>query len=60
MVVRLYELHQAGNTLNEILEQLEKEFPDQLVPDRTTVFRRLKKVRDEVKKDLLDEDLPFE
>ena len=59
VLMRMYALHHAGRTLDEIVARLEQEFPDGLVPDRSTVFRRLKKIRDVTKETEPIEDVPF-
>ena len=59
VVVRIYEMHALGDTLDEIVKQLEAEFPEELVPDKSTVFRRIKKVHNETTKEQLAEDKPF-
>ena len=60
LVIRSYQLRQAGLTLTRIMEKLREEFDEDDVPNESTISRHLKKFADGIPPEELAEDVPFQ
>ena len=58
VVLKIYQLRQQSLTLNQIVEQLENQFDESMVPDTSTVSRQIKRFEVVPPKELA-EDIPF-
>ena len=60
LVIRSYQLRQAGLTLTRIMEKLSEEFDEDDVPNESTIARHLKKFADGIPPEELAEDALFQ
>ena len=52
-------MDQSGLSVDDIIERLANEFDEVVVPDRSTVFRQLKRLRAQTNASEVGEDVPF-
>ena len=59
IILQSYVLRRQGKTLDEILDDLSKEFDEDRIPDRSTISRYMKRFESKLPEELAAEDAPF-